>query len=343
MGIFLKYLSISPLPYDDIFIEIKKEIDSLLRNDFNFENTIFEKYPVELKMIFQSNQTLFWNFWDYCEKKQKENYEKKEDDEIIKDIRKNGIHVIPKYFNAEEVAQLKEDWEISIRNFPKLTQEDEIKTLNNRFNFKTIEKINYVQGSAFDGKKRVIYVDKNTFPNNFRTLLNENQEFKDVIKNYYYTTKAFFPNAIMAEELYVAKYYRDDYYWHIDNLSDQFKVMIILEDMSEDDAPFIYKNTSHKIRNEYKDRYHKMYSINGITTQESNHFEESFTSQNEEAKKAVLKAGDIVLFDCKIHHSASFARNNGKRKNIMIYYNTIPTIKNKILYKIDSYLNFTLR
>lgn len=343
MNKFVEYLSNTPIEYKNLLEVIKNEIELLLENNFDFENSIFEKYPVELKMFFQSNQELFWDFWDLCEKKQKESIKKKNHNPIIKEIRQNGICIMPKYFDIEETILLKKDWENAMKNFPLLNKEEEQKTLNNRFDFRTINKINYVTGSVFDGKKRVIYTDKNTFPNNFRKFLDENQEFNEIIKNYFYVQDSFSSSAIMAEELYEPKYYRDDYYWHIDNLSDQFKIMIILEDMTENDAPFIYKDSSHKISKTYKNRYHKMYTINGITTQETNHFEESFTPKNKKIKKAVLKAGDIVLFDCKIHHSASFAKNKGNRKNIIIYYNAIPTIKNKILYKIDSYLNFTLR
>lgn len=343
MSKFLEYLSNKPIKYNDLFEIIKDEIKFLFENDFNFENSIFEKYPVELKMLFQSNEKIFWDFWDFCEQIQKEVKKDKNDDSNLEELRKNGISIIPKYFNNEEIILLKEDWELSMKDFPILTKEEENTTLKNRFNFKSMEKISYVTSSIYDGKRRVIYTNKDTFPSNFKKLLNENQKFKNIIQEYFYTTKPFFPNAIMAEEIFEPKYYRNDYYWHIDNLSDQFKIMIVLEDMTQNDAPFIYKNGTHKIKNEYKNRYHKMYSINGITTQESNHFEESFTPQNEEIKKAILKAGDIVLFDCKIHHTASFTQNEGNRKNIIIYYNSIPTIKNKILYKIDSYLNFALR
>lgn len=343
MSKFLEYLSNKPIKYNKLFEIIKKEIKLLFENNFNFENSIFEKYPVELKMLFQSNQKLFWDFWDFCEEIQKEFSKNESDDIIIKELRENGICVIPKYFDNEKIILLKEEWNLSITNFPLLTEEEENNTLKNRFNFKTISKINYVSGSIYDGKKRIIFTRKETLPHNFKEFLNDNLQFKNIIQSYFYTSEPFFPNAIMAEKLFEPKYYRNNYYWHIDNLSDQFKIMVILEDMTQNDAPFIFKNRSHKIRNYYKDRYHKMYSINGITTQESNHFEESFTPKNEEIKKAVLKAGDIVLFDCKIHHSASFAKHGGERKNIMIYYNSIPTIRNKILYKIDSYLNFALR
>ena len=56
-----------------------------------------------------------------------------------------------------------------------------------------------------------------------------------------------------------------------------------------------------------------------------------------------LSAGDVILFDCKLHHSATFAKNGGNRKNIMLYYNSLPTAKNKFLFKIDKYLRFGLK
>jgi len=339
---FIDCLLQKPIKYEEIFNIIKNEIISLKEKDFDLKNSLFEKYSIEIKMLFQSNQNLFWKFWDFCENYQKiDKY--KNDSEIVTELRENGICVVEKYFDNNDLLLLKEDWNFSMNKFPNLTDSDIEKTLKNRFVFKTIDKINYVKGSDFDGKRRIIYSNKDTFPNNFRKLLNENQEFKSIIQDYFYVDSPIFPNAIMAENLFEPKYYRDDYYWHIDNLSDQFKIMIILEDMTLDDAPFIYINKTHKVYDCYKNRYHKMYAINGITTQESNHFEETFSQTTESVRKAVLKAGDVVFFDCKIHHTASFCKNNGNRKNIMIYYNSIPTIRNKILYKIDSYLNFGLR
>lgn len=338
---FEKYLNDKPININKVFEIIVEEIEKLIKNNFDFSNSIFEHYKAEIKMLLQSNQKLFWDFWEYCEKRQKEIYTKKEN-EITKELRKNGICIKSNYFNKEQIKSLKDDWETAINSMPELNKEEKNLTLKNRFSFKIENEINYVQSSEFDGKKRVIFSKVETFPNSFKTLLNENLEFKEIIKSYFFTEDIFYPSAIMAEEMSEPKYSRNDLYWHIDNLSDQFKIMIILEDMTENDAPFIYKKNSHKIIKRYKDRYHKMYNLNGMSTQDSNHFEESFTAKKEK-QIAVLKAGDIVLFDCKIHHSASFANNNGKRKNIVIYYNKLPTIKNKILFRIDSYLNFALK
>ena len=309
-------------------------------------NALCSQYGPELKFLLQTKPELFWQLWDKCEHAQTQSFTDNSNDikhsEITDALKKNGIVLLNNFFDNKILNELQTEWQQAFSQLPPLNDAAQSKALRNRFCFEQADGCRYVQSSSFDGKKRILFLDKDKTPSAFAKNVLNNELFTAVTKEYFRLPFKPTPTFLMAEHLTAPQWSRNDMFWHIDNLSDQFKVMVILEDMTEDDAPFTYIEGSHNITPSYHERYHKMYAMNGMVTQEHNHFETSFASSHN-AKKAILKAGDVVLFDCKIHHSASFAQNNGKRKNLVIYYNDIPTIRNTILQNIDSYLNFGLR
>jgi hypothetical protein len=339
MSIFENYMVDIYENEEQLYKLLVDDISNVVNKKADFDNSLFKRYSADIKMLLQSNQSLFWKLMSYLETFNSSDANDNVDIEILN---MNGIHVIKSFFDASEIEELLVDWGDSMKKVPELSSDMREKTLLNRFVFESADEISYAIGSEYDGKKRVMYNSNNSLPKSFERFLKMNSFLNTTVQKYYNLQRPLEPNVIMAEHLFTPKYHRTNEAWHIDNLSDQFKVMIVLEDMSEDDAPFTYVEKTHKIQDRYRDRYHKMYAINGMTTQEHNHFEDSFVEKSL-AKKGILKAGDIVLFNCKIHHTATFPKNGGNRKNIMLYYATVPTVKNKFLFTIDKYLNFGLR
>jgi len=337
--LFEQYIS-NMYAYEQEFYELLvAEVDKVIAKNYDFKGSLFDTRGDDLKMLLQANQWIFWSLWDYLE-----GYHtyKKDDQDEVSILQDKGIYIAKSFFTPKEVSELLLDWGESIESVPEITEEMHQKSLLNRFYFETINDVGYTIGSIHDGKKRVMHFTKNSVPKYFDKHLRKNNFLNSIVQKYYNFKREIEPSTVMAEHLYPPKYYREYEAWHIDNLADQFKIMVILEDMTEDDAPFIYVEGTHKIKEKYKDRYHKMYATNGMVTQEQNHFEASFT-ETSLVKKGILKAGDVILFDCRLHHSATFAKNGGNRKNIMLYYNSLPTAKNKFLFKIDKYLKFGLK
>lgn len=282
----------------------------------------------------QSNPNFFWGLWEYCEEKQTV---EQEDSEIVQSLRKNGAHIIESYFSEEELQILRQNWEYAFMSFPDMSK---IPFQNKRFKRAQQGGVTYIKGGPDDGRTRIMYFRPyKLFSIKLKDLLVKNTYLNKIVQEYFYLKNTFRPSQIMMEGLKPTRFNRTDKYWHIDNLSDQFKVMIVLEDMTEDDGPFSFIPSSHRIQPHQKDRYHKMYSMSGIGTHAHNHFEASFT-EHERAKTVVAKAGDIVLFDCRIHHSGNFVQNSGSRKNMVLFYNNTPTLRNKILLQVNPYLHW---
>ena len=48
---------------------LRAEADAIFEDYSTIRDSVFAKHPMDVKMLFQSNSKIFWNFWDYCEKK----------------------------------------------------------------------------------------------------------------------------------------------------------------------------------------------------------------------------------------------------------------------------------
>ncbi|MBT4838258.1 MAG: hypothetical protein HON94_13030, partial [Methylococcales bacterium] len=192
-------------------------------------------------------------------------------------------------------------------------------------------------GSPYDARVQISYRKEELAPDCIKALFNH-ERLNHIVGDY--TGGLTKPQDVMMEKISPPLMFRDNDWWHIDNLADHFKAQLILNDMDINDGPFKFIKGTHKnFSAKQKARYHKMYALQGIKTQESNHFEDEFTTP-ELCTEFVANAGDIALFDPKLHHSWRYPYDNGERNNIFIYYIKIPTLKNKILGRIDQYLNF---
>ena len=319
---------------------LRAEADTIFTKYSAIRRSVFAKHPLDVKMLLQSRPNVFWDFWDYCEQKQETN---REDSEVVKILREKGAHVMKGFFSQDEVESLKNMWDHSFQQFPDLS---DLPFGKKRFRKEKRKEVDFVHGGPHDGRKRILYARPfneysrvfSGFPEENRKLLLNNPFFTQTVLDYFHLDmKGISPFRIMMEHLTPTRFNRNDKGWHIDNLTDQFKVMIILEDMTEKDGPFSFIPYSHRVKPHQKTRYHKMYAMLGIDTHSQNHFEEDFTDP-EAAQTVVGKAGDIVLFDCRTHHSGNFVQQGGSRKNIMLNYNRIPTLRNVIFFLIDPYL-----
>ncbi|KFL34231.1 MULTISPECIES: phytanoyl-CoA dioxygenase family protein [unclassified Sulfurospirillum] len=324
-----------------------EEIETLLKKEIlkvqeshNVKESLFGSNGADIKFLLQSYPSLFWSLWKFMDKKHLEKAPCSIDP-ITKALDKDGIYIIENFLTSQEVQTLVKLWNHEFDALPPLTPEQEQKALRNRFYFETSAEKNIAIGSTYDGRKRVIFSPKKHMPSEIQNQFYKDTRINEIVARYLRLDHVE-PSAAIVEHFFAPDYYRNNDLWHIDNLSDQFKVMVILEDMKENDGPFKFIRRTHKIKKRYQDRYYKMYAINGMTTQEHNHFEDSF-AKVKKAELGVLKAGDIVLFDTKIHHSFNYAYDGGSRKDMVLYFDHQPTLKNTILFHIDQYLNFGLR
>lgn len=317
-----------------------KEMDKIFEKNYDFKDSLFQLRGAQIKMLLQSDSDLFWAVWDYAKRFNDSTVHS--DSVTVNKLKNHGIAVIENFLSTEQIEILQNAWNTALSSIPQMNETMEQNTLLHRFHFEKNEGIGYAIGSLYDGKKRVTYYDLKLLEAQCYELLVNNSFFNKTVAGYYGLERECLPNAVMMEHLFSPLIEREDTFWHIDNLTDQFKVMLVLEDMDENDGPFTFVEGTHRIVNNYKNRYHKMYTMNGMTTQEHNHFEEAFV-EIDKKKKGILKSGSVVLFDCRIHHTATFPKNNGSRKNIMLYFATIPTARNKFFNKVDRFLNFGLR
>ena len=234
------------------------------------------------------------------------------------------------------MESLKKEWERYFSKFVEVNDYEFEYARRHDAVFKKEKGIDYTFCSDIVGKKRIYIRDRKKILPNFKVLLEKNQFFIKKIKNYFNIKYDFQEDVIMAEHLYSPVFSRKDKYWHIDNLKDQMKVMIILDDVKENDGPFTYVAKSHNLIEKYKNRYHQMYKMVGFKTTPCNHFEEEFLYSNN-IQSALLKKGDVVIFDTRIHHTATFPYNEGERKNIVLYFDSLPTVRNLAFAHLDKY------
>lgn len=334
MADFLQYLEDVESNEEKIINILRADADAIFDSYPAIKDSVFTRHPVAVKMLLQSRPNIFWNLWEYCEQKEIQDLD---DSEVVQSLRENGVHVMPSFFSREEVDHLKNMWEFQFNRFPDLSN---MPFGNSRFRKAKVEGKLYIEGGPFDGRKRIMNMRPfKDLPKEIKNLVVKNKFLNETVQNYFYLNERVVPTRVMMEHLTPTHFDRYDKSYHVDNLTDQFKVMIVLEDMTEKDGPFSFISGTHRVQEHQKERYHKMYAMLGIGTHAQNHFENSFADV-ERSQDVVAKAGDIVLFDCKLHHSGNFVQQGGDRKNMMLFYNLTPTLRNKILHRIDNNLHW---
>ncbi|MCB9832325.1 MAG: phytanoyl-CoA dioxygenase family protein [Planctomycetes bacterium] len=118
--------------------------------------------------------------------------------------------------------------------------------------------------------------------------------------------------------------------WHVDRIMDQAKVMILLDDVDELNAPFRYRPGTHRALEEKKLLLHHYFS-HGI-------FHCEVTAQNAmaigtETRVCTGRAGDAVFFDTGGIHSRSVCYE-GAREVLNLNFSDLPTAKNRFFEAI---------
>ncbi|MCB0323727.1 MAG: phytanoyl-CoA dioxygenase family protein [Bdellovibrionales bacterium] len=119
--------------------------------------------------------------------------------------------------------------------------------------------------------------------------------------------------------------------WHIDTICDQVKVMLLLQDTSERNGPMKFLRGSHRvdamIRNVVVETFRSGYS--------KAYPGDSWVDGLEQMPvHCVGTEGTCVVFDTLCLHSASRCEE-GERMALVAYFDTLPTRKNRALYRIS--------
>lgn len=326
---------------DAISSLLKESINQIIDKQFKFEDTLFSERGVEIKLLLQSYPALFWSLWDHLDLA-RTNTQKNQATPIQKLLNEDGVAIVKNYFSKEKADEFRLELDRVISNLPSNKDPEIYKESCLYRHYVRQDKeqgTRIIVGSPYDTKRIALFGKEEYAPKTIVPLFSPSHPLNRIVSDYMGIDT--FPSDISFEKACAPLIYRDNDWWHIDNLTDQFKVMIIIKDMTEKDGPFKFiKGTHSNFSEQEKCRYHKMYALMGLGTQESNHFEETFAKKAYCAEAPILEAGDVILFDCKIQHSWDYAYDGGERKNILLSYFNLPTPKNIILGEIDKYLKF---
>lgn len=209
-------------------------------------------------------------------------------DKIIEHLYENGYYVINNFLSSSECDNIVSELE------------------NNLFLSKEFDNDKRIFGSQHINKK----INKSFFNNKF---------LKEITKKYLNS------NIINQSTLYGKLKFKTGSVlgsggdWHIDSFSRQFKAMVYLSDVNEDNGPFQYVEKSHKI-------YHSMNFLfkNWNSLKEITRFDNSLVSEycricDLNIKKLTGKKGTLILFDpIGFHRGTPILR--GERHALTNYY-----------------------
>jgi ectoine hydroxylase-related dioxygenase (phytanoyl-CoA dioxygenase family) len=309
---------------------IKDDITLHVESNFkNINQSLFMQRGIELKFIFISNKTIFWDIYYFLGTFNQPIITDKNKD-IQTRLLEDGIVVLRDFLTKEELNALQkehtQEFEQIIRPDDKYEKRSQIIHLDNK-------RIDY--GNKYHARDRISY-KKDSIPKNLNNIICKNEKILKIVQEY--TNTANIRNFAIYEKVHTPIYHREDRGWHIDTLMDQFKVLVALNDIDEDTAPFTYVKGYHKkFTKKQESRYHHIYANGGYQAGILNHFEEDFVEKAEEQIEGYIKAGDIVLFDSRIQHSIKYANNGKHRDNIMLYFSNLRTNRNRFLGWIDEY------
>jgi len=114
-------------------------------------------------------------------------------------------------------------------------------------------------------------------------------------------------------------------WWHYDRLRDQFKMMILLDDVTPDKGPMKIVPGTHRFHPERRIMDFGMYAA-GL-----DYGDVSFTLYNRLKDRTVEltgKAGDIFIFDTRAFHAHGRVKN-GERMTATLYFNSLDTAPNR--------------
>lgn len=301
-------------------------------NIFNKDHNLLKK----IKMLFDMDKEIFIYIYDNINNNNliitelsKHKYysknlffiKKNKMNTFSKKIKKNGLGIKTNYFKEKYINKLKKESLYYLENTKKTSFP--------------------VYTSYCEGKTRITFTNNKDSPKLFQKVMNNNK-LKKIIKNI--VGSNVICTSMQVELIEKADFFCEYTYWHIDKLTDQYKIMIPLENINEDCAPLAYIEKSHIIKNNpnfISNHYHMIYQVSSDYVLPSNLFSsESIRNSNLEIKKGNAKKGDLIVFDTSILHSAQQIENNNRRLNLVIIFHKLETNRNKIFTLLKSFYNF---
>jgi len=317
---------------DKLLEIIKEDIKFNIKTDFKYiDKSLFMQRGVELKFIFVSNIDIFWDIYYFLGEFDYPNIIDTNKN-IQNELLEKGIVILKNFLTKEELSALQKEHK---DEFSKIIRPDEKYDKRSQIlQFDNVRRIDF--GNKYHARDRISY-KKDSIPTNLEKIIFNNEEILEIVRDY--TNSQEMIRSVIYETVHTPIYYREDRGWHIDTLMDQFKVFVALNDVDANTAPFTYVEGYHKkFTKKQEHRYHHIYANGGYQAGILNHFEENFVEDADKKIEAYLNAGDIVLFDSRIQHTIKYASNNKQRDNIMLYFSSLRTNKNRFLGRIDKNL-----
>lgn len=157
----------------------------------------------------------------------------------------------------------------------------------------------------------------------------EEPRLRHAVRGYYGTDRAWC-STVLAERLGVG---RSADAWHFDKLFDQVKVMILLEDCTEDQGPLRYKVGTHARPEALDHFFHQSFRGGPFDGLDWNYPPLPMVYKIPgEVVLGTGRAGDAIFFDTLGVHSGSLCLS-GNRLALVTYFN-VATPKNDALYRL---------
>jgi ectoine hydroxylase-related dioxygenase (phytanoyl-CoA dioxygenase family) len=326
-------LILNSIKNEDRLVEIiKDDISKHIELDFTqIDESLFMKRAVDMKFVLQSNRSIFWKIY-YFLGEFNHPIITPTNAKIQTQLNQNGLVVLKNFVSKEDLEALKQEHK---SEFSKIQRPEDV--YDKRSQIVHLDggvRIDF--GNKYHARDRIAY-KKDAVPKELNKIYTS-PIIKQIVQEYT-NSHEIIPSNIIYESVYTPHGYREDRGWHIDTLMDQFKVLVALNDIDADTAPFTYVPGYHKqFTKKQEHRYHHIYANGGYQAGILNHFEENFVDGIENKTEAYIKAGDVVLFDSRIQHSVKYPCNGKQRDNIMMYYSSLRTNRNRFLGRIDKHL-----
>jgi hypothetical protein len=312
--------------------------DSSLQNKYN-PYFIRNNRLREIQTILNTNQDVFFYIYTNINNnkyllKIKRKYNNFFSDIVLLEINKNKKTYISKSMNKKGVYKYKSFFStLFIEELKRisLTYLDGVLDPEKRINEDYVE---YKEHYYNESKERVSIKNVSIIDNLLYKLMNNRNIIKLVEDIFQIKSECQF---MQIERISYPKVYTDYKHWHIDNLDDQIKIMIPLENISKNNGPTLFKKNTMNINDFSKEllsRYNFIYRTVGIkTNSRSTAFDEKFVNSINTLNSSLTgQVGDMLIFNPFLIHSASQVKENYRRLNLVLVFNAINTNK-KLLFK----------
>jgi len=234
-----------------------------------------------------------------------QNFSKYDEDEqkILKEIQKKGYYIIPNFVDKEFCEKCIKDADYLLEN-----KKEHIVHNTSDIRIYGVEKLSPTFKPFAE----------NEFLNNIANHYNQ----METLNAWTQTSRVkYFPGNTGASAG-----------WHRDSKDRQFKAILYLNDVTENNGPYQIIEGSHKWLQILKDNHNSQhpYANNRFTDEE---IEKILKNRKEKLKTIIGKAGTVILKDCSAIHRGSPLKSEGVRYVITNYF----FVKQKINRRLVEY------